>query len=239
VSNQQLSLAPAEPAVELEFVDGTIADQLADAVVIATPAPAGIEARNLFGEAERIAARAASASTRRQYASIFRAFGDWLAGELGRPPVVADLDTDVIGAYARHLASAGGRGGRPAAPATTRVYLSMVRALAHDLGREEQVQGVRVPRHEPGPPETLTDTDYANLLRVPDRRTLAGKRDYALLRVLGDCGLRSAELRGLRTRDLAPPPLQRTALPPVRAAKAGASARSPYPSPCSGRSRRG
>ena len=32
---------------------------------------------------------------------------------------------------------------------------------------------MRVPRHEPGPPETLTDTDYANLLRVPDRRTLA------------------------------------------------------------------
>jgi hypothetical protein len=56
----------------------------------------------------------------------------------------------------------------------------MIRALAHDLGREDQVQGVRVPRHEPGPPETLTDTDYANLLRVADRRTLAGKRDYAL-----------------------------------------------------------
>ena len=64
---------------------------------------------------------------------------------------------------------------------------------------------MRVPRHEPGPPETLTDTDYANLLRVPDRRTLAGKRDYALLRVLGDCGLRSAELRRLRGRDLRRP----------------------------------
>jgi integrase len=62
-----------------------------------------------------------------------------------------------------------------------------------------------VPRHEPGPPETLTDSDYANLLRVPDRRTIAGKRDYALLRVLGDCGLRSAELRGLRARDLRRP----------------------------------
>ena len=81
----------------------------------------------------------------------------------------------------------------------------MVRALASDLGREDAVEGVRVPRHEPGPPETLTDTDYANLLRVPDRRTIAGKRDYALLRVLGDCGLRSAELRGLRARDLRRP----------------------------------
>jgi integrase len=32
-----------------------------------------------------------------------------------------------------------------------------------------------------------------------------GKRDYALLRVFGDYGLRSAELRGLRARDLRRP----------------------------------
>ena len=111
----------------------------------------------------------------------------------------------MIAAYGRHLFARGGRGGGPAAPATVRVYLSMIRALARDLGLEEAVDGVRVPRHEPGPPETLTDTDYANLLRVPDRRTTAGKRDYTLLRVLGDCGLRSAELRGLRARDLRRP----------------------------------
>jgi integrase len=204
-TQQQLLLAPPDPVVELEVVDGVIAGELADVAVITTLAPSGLEQRNLFGEAERIAARAASAGTRRQYAAIFRTFGDWLAGELGRAPLVGDLDTDVIAAYARHLATAGGRGGLPAAPATTRVYVSMIRALARDLGREEEIEGVRVPRHEPGPPETLTDADYANLLRVPDRRTLAGKRDYALLRVLGDCGLRSAELRGLRARDLRRP----------------------------------
>ncbi len=202
---QQLLLAPPEPVVELELVDGVIAGELADGAVITTLAPSGFEQRNLFGEAERIAARAAAAGTRRQYGAIFRAFGEWLAGELGRPPLVGDLDTDVIAAYARHMATAGGRGGRPAAPATARVYVSMIRALARDLGREDQIEGVRVPRHDPGPPETLTDSDYANLLRVPDRRTLAGKRDYALLRVLGDCGLRSAELRGLRARDLRRP----------------------------------
>jgi hypothetical protein len=124
VSEQQLLFAPAEPTVELGLVDGTITDELADIAAMTPPTPAGgMEQRNLFGEAERIAARAASASTRRQYASIFRAFGDWLAGELGRPPVVADLDTDVIAAYGRYLAVAGGRGGRPAAPATTRVYV--------------------------------------------------------------------------------------------------------------------
>lgn len=124
--------------------------------------------RNLFGEANRIAARAATASTRRQYAAIFRAFGDWLASELGRPPVVGELDVDVIAAYGRHLSTSGGCSGRPAA--TAWVYLSMVRALARDLGLVEAAEGVRVPRHEPGPPEALTDADYANLLRVPDRR---------------------------------------------------------------------
>jgi integrase len=240
VSEQQLARAPAEPTVELELVDGTIADELADAELIAASASAssGVEQRNLFGEAERIAARAASASTRRQYSSIFRAFGDWLAGELGRPPVVGDLDTDAIAAYGRHLATAGGRGGRPAAPATSRVYLSTIRALARDLGREDQVEAVQIPRHEPGPPETLTDTDYANLVRVPDRRTLAGKRDYALLRVLGDCGLRSAELRGLRARDLRRPRSNGTTGCSC-AAKAAASARSRCRWPCSRHSRAG
>ncbi len=32
----------------------------------------------------------------------------------------------------------------------------MIPALAHDLGREDQIEGVRVPRHEPEPPESMT-----------------------------------------------------------------------------------
>lgn len=194
---------------QVEVIDATAAvgeGEIADTIVLTASAAAPpLEDRDLFGAADRIAARAASAGTRRQYAAIFRTFGDWLQGELGRPPGVGDLDTDVIAAYGRHLATMGGRGGRPAAPATSRVYMSMVRALARDLGREDVGADVRVPRYEPGPPETLTDTDYANLLRVPDRRSLAGKRDYALLQVLGECGLRSAELRGLRAQDLRRP----------------------------------
>jgi hypothetical protein len=113
------------------------------------PQAPGSHDRNLFGEAERIAARAATASTRRQYAAIFRAFGDWLAGELRRPPVIGDFDADVIAAYGRHLATSGGRGGRPAAPATVRVYLSMIRALARDLGLDDAVEDVRCPDTSP------------------------------------------------------------------------------------------
>lgn len=210
MTGQQLALAARDEGVDpVEILDGIaeVGERGVDVagIVAVVLEPTALAQRNLFGEAERIAARAASTGTRRQYASIFRAFGDWLAGELGRPPVVGDLDADVIAAYARHLATMGGRGGRPAALATQRVYISMIRALARDLGREEETIGARAPRHEPGPPETLTDCDYANLLRVPDRRSLAGKRDYALLRVLGDCGLRSAELRSVRAQDLRRP----------------------------------
>ena len=202
MSCRELSLTAS--ALEADVLDGALVMAELDTVE-ADADVAVLDQHNLFGEAARIAARGATASTRRQYGAIFRAFGDWLAAELGRPPLVGDLDTDVIAAYALHLASSGGRGGRPAAPATLRVYVSMVRALACDLGREDHVGDVRIPRHQPGPPETLTDTDYSNLLRVPDRRTILGKRDYGLLRVLGDCGLRSAELRGLLARDLRRP----------------------------------
>ena len=190
---------------DLDVIDGIIAAEESVEVSAGAGLVDELDARNLFGEVDRIAARASSASTRRQYAVIYRGFARWLREQLDRPPRVGDLDADVIAAYAQHLATGGGRGGRPAASATARVYVSMVRALARQLGREDAIADVRAPRHEPGPPETLTDADYANLLRVPDRRSLAGKRDYALLRVLGDCGLRSAELRALRAQDLRRP----------------------------------
>jgi len=43
----------------------------------------------------------------------------------------------------------------------------------------------------------LTPTEVAAMLRVPDRRTLQGKRDYALLKTMFATGLRSAELCAL------------------------------------------
>src|SRR4051812_21661800 len=70
------------------------------------PGGEGFERRNPFVVAEQRAARAATASTRRQYAAIYRSFGDWLRSELARPRVVGDLDGDVIAAYARYLQTA-------------------------------------------------------------------------------------------------------------------------------------
>jgi hypothetical protein len=81
-------------------------------------------------------------SRQRQYGTIFRRFCDALRDELGRPPVVGDLTADVIAAYARHLEASGGR----AALSTRRVQVTMLRALADELGLDDVADAIRFPR---------------------------------------------------------------------------------------------
>jgi integrase/recombinase XerD len=50
--------------------------------------------------------------------------------------------------------------------------------------------------------EFLTPEEAEAILRVPDRRTLQGKRDYAILLTLLTTGLRKAELCGLKIGDV-------------------------------------
>lgn len=189
---------------------GDFADSAAPALDVV---PAGARARspalpareqllgaNLYAVCELVAARAARASSARQYGAIYTRLCEALRDELGRPPVVGDLTADAIAAYSRALERHGARGGGPASPATRRAHITMLRALLVGLGLDEQAAAVRVPSHRVGPPETLSAVEYVNLIRVPDRRTLVGKRDQALLRLMGDCGVRNAELRSLTMR---------------------------------------
>jgi integrase/recombinase XerD len=50
--------------------------------------------------------------------------------------------------------------------------------------------------------EFLTEEEAQAMLRVPDRRTLQGKRDYAILLTLLTTGLRKAEVCNLKIGDL-------------------------------------
>lgn len=50
--------------------------------------------------------------------------------------------------------------------------------------------------------EFLTEEEAAAILRVPDLRTLQGKRDYAILLTLLTTGLRKAEICGLKVQNL-------------------------------------
>lgn len=50
--------------------------------------------------------------------------------------------------------------------------------------------------------EFLTEDEISVVLRVPDRRTLQGKRDYAILLLMFSTGLRKAEVCSLRVADI-------------------------------------
>jgi len=51
-------------------------------------------------------------------------------------------------------------------------------------------------------PEFLTEDEIELILKIPDRRTRSGKRDYAILLTLLTTGLRKSELCGLRVADI-------------------------------------
>ena len=81
MSELQLSLTAAKAGEELELIDAELVTSARPATfatdLSSSPPPvtSALEQRAFFAEAERIAARAASASTRCQYGAIFRAFG--------------------------------------------------------------------------------------------------------------------------------------------------------------------
>ena len=111
------------------------------------------------------------------------------------------------------------RAGR--SPATIAKRLSALRALAGALGVDgvREVRGAKVAR---GEPRALSTDDYARLLRMPDLRTTAGKRDLALLHPLGTAGLRRAEACALLIADVDERP--RSDDPRLRRAIKGATA---------------
>lgn len=50
--------------------------------------------------------------------------------------------------------------------------------------------------------EFLTENEIKAVLRIPDRRSLKGKRDYALLLLMLSTGLRKAEVCNLKVKDI-------------------------------------
>lgn len=163
-----------------------------------TVSPPGARVSGELVDVDSLAARAAAVAadqgaplTRQTYASVYRAFTAFLG-----PDADADAFTsERVRAYRDELERAG------RSPATIAKHLSALRTLAAALGTDgvRNVRGAKVAR---GEPRALTATQYARLLRTPDLRTTAGKRDVALLHLLGTAGLRRAEASALRIGDV-------------------------------------
>jgi site-specific recombinase XerD len=152
-----------------------------------------IDPGGLTVRAAEVAARQRSPETRRTYAAVYRAFGAFL----GPDATPADLTPEAVRAYRDALERAG------RAPATVAKHLSALRGLAEALGVEtQQLRMVRSERVARGEPRALTHDEWQRLLRMPDRRTRRGKRDLALLHLLGSAGLRRAEAARLLVTDV-------------------------------------
>jgi site-specific recombinase XerD len=102
----------------------------------------------------------------------------------------------------------------PLAPSTVNVKMAAVRSLVHSASAagwiteadEEQILKRLHARAVTGRREgqRMPLADVQRCLRLPDRTTIQGKRDYAILGILFACGLRRAELCNLKVETIGP-----------------------------------
>lgn len=141
-----------------------------------------------------------SPGTARKYAERLAHFAGWLAAS-GYPPI----DKITLADYRRSLVAAG------LSASTINGHLVAVRAVireAADLGllddrSAERAAGVRGVKERGERAGNWLGLDEAQaLLDAPDKKTLRGKRDRAILALLLFCGLRRQELASLTIGDL-------------------------------------
>lgn len=150
----------------------------------------------------------ASPHTVVSYRDAFRLLLAFAAERLGRAPSrmrVEDLDAALLGAFLDHLER-----GRANTATTRNTRLAALRSFFRFVAFTEpacslqcqRVLAIPTKRHERRPVEFLTEEETAALVAAPDVGTWIGRRDRTLLLVAAQTGLRSAEIRSLRRRDV-------------------------------------
>ena len=118
---------------------------------------------------------------------------------------LGDLDTAFLGAFLSHLEDQRGNDAR-----TRNTRLAAIRSFFGYVASHEpqhaalaqRVLAMPNKRHTRRPVDFLNRDEVEALLRAPDRRTRAGRRDRTLLLVAVQTGLRASELFGLRCKDV-------------------------------------
>lgn len=159
---------------------------------------------------ERLARqRQVSPHTIASYRDAFRLLLEFAHARRGTAPSrlnLADLDAPLIGAFLEHLEKVRGNGSR-----SRNIRLAAIRAFFRYAAYQQPAHAaliqrvLAIPSRRPARPLVgfLTRPEIAALLAAPDQRTWGGRRDYALLLVALQTGLRLSELTGLRRQDLA------------------------------------
>jgi integrase/recombinase XerD len=86
-------------------------------------------------------------------------------------------------------------------------HLSSIRRFHHfvrdeGLVKGDPTEGFESPRITKGLPDVMTTREMDRLIAAPDRSTLEGVRDAAMLELFYSCGLRISELIAIRLRDV-------------------------------------
>jgi site-specific recombinase XerD len=159
----------------------------------------------LFTRFEEHLARSALASTTIvNYLADLRTFARWHADVEGATSALLELTPDDIREYRRHMQINKGW-----TPATINRRLQAVRkfysfAMETGLTASNPAAGVQlVPRPEPNPPRALDPEEVTNLLQaIHAGRPSLVKRDYAIVQLLLQTGIKLGELTRLRLSDV-------------------------------------
>ncbi len=150
----------------------------------------------------------ASPHTIASYRDTFRLLLVFASERLAREPSklrVEDLSATLITAFLDHLEQQ-----RASTPKTRNIRLTAIRAFFRFVAYAEpacslqcqQVMATPNKRHGHLNVQFLTEDETKALLATPDATTWIGRRDRTLLQVAAQTGLRNAELRSLRRRDV-------------------------------------
>jgi len=150
----------------------------------------------------------ASQHTVASYRDAFRLLLVFTSERLGRAPSglrVEDLDAALLGAFLDHLEH-----GRANTPKTRNTRLAALRAFFRFIAYAEpacslqcqRILAIPTKRHERRSVDFLTEEETAALVAAPDQAAWIGRRDRTLLLLAVQTGLRNAEIRSLRRRDV-------------------------------------
>jgi len=152
--------------------------------------------------------RQASPHTIAAYRDTIKLLLGFAARTLGKQPAdldLTDLDAPMIGTFLTHLENHRGN-----SVSTRNARLAAIRGLFRHAALHapehaaliERVLAIPAKRSDRAIVGYLTSGQTTALLAVPDRTTVLGRRDHALLVLAAQTGLRVSELTGLKIQDL-------------------------------------
>ena len=152
--------------------------------------------------------RRASSNTIAAYRDAFRLLLHFAEKHLGRPPsalLLTDIDADFVAHFLLQLEQARQNGAR-----SRNARLSAIRSFFRFIAAREPEHSALIQRVLAMPQQRfdrdlvafLTTPEIEALLAAPDQATRLGRRDYTLLVIAVQTGLRVSELTGLRVEDL-------------------------------------